>query len=183
MCLPMVPMTSSMQISGLVLRKSLLGGPLVRRAYGICFHSPHLIAQERTFKALGTGPLWLWVHVAIWQRREPYPRKLCSLSGLHWSGNRNYPNYSSAPRGKPQEKAIWTSRENRGSPKHAFMFFSEESLLFHVLKTGPISVVLVSYPTTHKWELEGLRMDSRWRWEKLGMGNMCLKPPGPPGDP
>lgn len=56
MCLPMVPMTSSMQISGLVLRKSLLGGPLVRRAYGICFHSPHLIVQERTFKALGTGP-------------------------------------------------------------------------------------------------------------------------------
>lgn len=47
-------------------------------------------------------------------------------------GDCEYPNRSSAPRGKPQEKEIGTHRENRGSPKHALMFPSEESLLIYV---------------------------------------------------
>lgn len=47
----------------LVLRKSLLGGPLVG-PYRICFHSPHPIVQERKFQAVGRA-LWLSIHMEI----------------------------------------------------------------------------------------------------------------------
>lgn len=46
MRLPMLQMTSSMG-DWLVLRESLLGGP---GAYSLCFHSPHPLVQERTFR-------------------------------------------------------------------------------------------------------------------------------------
>lgn len=37
------------------------------------------------------------------------------------------------------------------------MFFSEESLLIYVLKTGPVSVVLVSSPTAETWAIRRSR--------------------------
>lgn len=56
MHLPMVRMTSSMY-DQFVLRKPLLAGPLVGRAYRICFPSPHPIAQKGKFQIVGIGPL------------------------------------------------------------------------------------------------------------------------------
>lgn len=110
--------------------------------------------RERKFQAVGTGPLSVGSRGSLTVKGTLARGALQSFSGLHWSGNSNYPNHSSAARGEPQEEDIWTSREKRGPPKHTLMFFSEERLLIRVSKTGPPSVVLpVSGPTADEWAI------------------------------
>lgn len=136
---PMVPMTSSMWDSGLVLRKALLEVPLVGRAYRICCHCPHPIVQERTFKAVGTGPSdweFMWQSdnegnrilgsSAVFLASTGQATAIIQTTALHQEANHR--------KKKPEQ-----AEKIEVPPKHALMFFSEERLLFHVLKTDPTS--------------------------------------------
>ena len=141
MRLPMLQMTSSMG-DWLVLRESLLGGP---GAYSLCFHSPHPLVQERTFLGGRDRPSGCEFRWKL--GRELYPRKPLSLSGSDWSGNSNYPNHSSAPRGKSQEKKC------EQAVKLGIHVFLRGEFLFTVLRTGPVSVLLGFHPIADKQEI------------------------------